>query len=251
MASRLALQNQALARLGTRSVITSETESSPEALAARQFFDQARDATLSAFEWRFATAFVAGAQIAGTAPQPWLYQYARPSDCVRLRRVMGPPQPPPSGLPATTPPYPGAVLVTAAPWCWWPEDGAGPWEWPWCGGPQGWRAPSPQPLPLAFEEGAAMGNGGFLPAVLTNVTPATLVYTTNGVDPAYWPPLFAAAFSWQLAFEMTVSLTGKLALQKQMQEGWAQAMQAARSVDRNAAVTSADYPPDWILARGP
>lgn len=89
MATPLDVCNLALARIGSRAPLTSLDEAAPEAFYCRMFFDQARDATLEAHAWRFATRHAALA-ISGTPPEQWAYQYALPADCIRVRGLVDP-----------------------------------------------------------------------------------------------------------------------------------------------------------------
>lgn len=104
MTTPLDVCNLALGRIGTRSAIASLTEASPEAYYCRLFYAQARDATLMAEDWRFATAFQALA-LSGTAPGRWRYQYAMPADCLKAHGIVDPRCIAPDAVnPATFPP---------------------------------------------------------------------------------------------------------------------------------------------------
>ena len=250
MADALAIANQALARLGTRSTVASFQEQSPEAQAANQLYQQAVQATLQAYDWQFATASVA-LSATGTAPQPWQYQYAVPTDCVRVRGVSGPcwPAPVPGTIPLQSgqaPPIPvpcgglfGPVLA--------------PWDAAYAAWAEGQWPMSPLPSP-PFKQGVMVSGpvaqgGGAVPVVWSDASPATMLYTTNALSEQFWPPLFAAAASWQLAYEMAIALTGKAQLQDAMAKGWQQALAAARTADGNASVGGDDYLTDWLLVR--
>lgn len=85
--SKVALCNLALARIGTRSRITSIDEASTEAAALKTFFDAARDQVLNDHPWNFATKRQALAESAIDPPADWTYRYDYPTDCVRARAL--------------------------------------------------------------------------------------------------------------------------------------------------------------------
>ena len=86
MASITDICNAALSHCGTRSKIASIDEGSAEANACLTHFTMARDTALRAFDWNFARLTQPLAQqAAGTSR--WAYQYALPTDLVRLRRL--------------------------------------------------------------------------------------------------------------------------------------------------------------------
>jgi hypothetical protein len=80
------LCNAALSHVGTRSKIAAIDEGSTEANACLTHFAMVRDATLRAFDWNFARMTVSLASL-GTPPARWLYKYAVPVDCIRIRRL--------------------------------------------------------------------------------------------------------------------------------------------------------------------
>lgn len=86
MISKVDICNLALAHIGQRT-INALTESSNEARKCNLFFDHARRATLQAIPWNFATRVQALALIANAESDEWEYVYARPSNCLMLRRV--------------------------------------------------------------------------------------------------------------------------------------------------------------------
>jgi hypothetical protein len=94
--------NLSLASVGTRSTIASLTEGSAESIQCSLHYDVALEATLRGAHWNFARKQVALALIADatqgqTVPQPWLYEYAIPSNCLLARFVL--PQLGSTGLP--------------------------------------------------------------------------------------------------------------------------------------------------------
>lgn len=102
-----ALVNQALIELGVSRRIASIEEGSDLAIAALEIYGQTRDALLRNKDWPFARRTTALVLLKGPPPpggynpeQPWtsayppsgwLYEYAYPSDCIKLGAVLPPP----------------------------------------------------------------------------------------------------------------------------------------------------------------
>lgn len=92
--SSTAIANKALSHLGVASTIADlDTESSAEARAAREFYEDARDEVLRDFPWPFATKVVSlalvtdyTAETSTTYPE-YGYAYRYPADAVRLLRI--------------------------------------------------------------------------------------------------------------------------------------------------------------------
>lgn len=114
-ASQVQICNLALASIGTRSTIASLTEGSAESIQCSLHYDVALEATLRGAHWNFARkqvslALIADATQGQPVPQPWLYEYALPSNCLLARFVL--PQLESTGLPmpnAQLPPVPFIV----------------------------------------------------------------------------------------------------------------------------------------------
>jgi hypothetical protein len=90
MPSKTEISNIALSHLGVgKEIANLDNEKSQEAAACRRFFDEARNATLRAFAWPFATKFEALALVADppTETSEWGLSYRYPSDCACLRRI--------------------------------------------------------------------------------------------------------------------------------------------------------------------
>lgn len=141
MTSVVDLYNRALAACGARSRVASPTEVSEEARNCNLLYPGIRDAALEMAPWDFAKVYTtlalikakpgtpenpsgaSGLWVATSPPPPWLYEYAYPSDCVRMRWVL----PQAIGLPDPGPPMryarasdlisgaQTAVILTSAP----------------------------------------------------------------------------------------------------------------------------------------
>jgi len=86
MASISDICNAAISHCGTRSKIASLDEGSAEATACATHFALARDSLLRAFDWNFARITGQLGQLQ-SPPARWVYKYALPVDCVRIRRL--------------------------------------------------------------------------------------------------------------------------------------------------------------------
>jgi hypothetical protein len=89
MASDIDICNLALLRLGTRSSISSLSETSAEAAACAMLYPVVRDSLLTRHQWGFATRRVALADL-GNPPSPWAFRYAYPTDCLQARALHQP-----------------------------------------------------------------------------------------------------------------------------------------------------------------
>lgn len=115
--SQVQICNLSLSGIGTRSTIASLTEGSAESVQCSLHYDTALEATLRGAHWNFARkqvslAVLADATQGQTVPQPWLYQYALPSNCLLARFVL--PQMGSTGLPMpNVQPRPVPFIVTS------------------------------------------------------------------------------------------------------------------------------------------
>lgn len=80
--------NMALRRLGNEVPISSIFEGSKASRAGLEVYGQTRDDLLCERDWEFARRDVAASTNGQTAIAPWLYEYAWPSDCLKLRYIM-------------------------------------------------------------------------------------------------------------------------------------------------------------------
>ncbi len=87
MPDLVTLANQALSHCGTRSKILDLNEGSPEANAVQTHLDTVRRQSLRLYDWNFARRTVTLSQVSPCSVVRWQYEYAVPSDMVRLRRL--------------------------------------------------------------------------------------------------------------------------------------------------------------------
>ena len=222
MSSQVQLCNLSLDAAGARSSISSIGENSAEGQACARHYEPALEAVLRSAHWNFARKQVnlsllkdATLNPPQTVPQPWCYEYAYPSDCLRARRVL--PQ----------------------------MSGTGGAAYP------GWQG-SPQNLPavsfLIGQDNDSSGNA--IPVVLTNEPQAQLVYTVRVTNPQLFDAEFEQAFIFYLASRLCGPLTGdkQLALSLFQQ---AQALTNKAAADNgDEGLTVIDQVPDWIRVRG-
>lgn len=225
--------------IGTRSTIASMTESTPEAQACTIHFEAACRALLRLAPWSFARyqANLALIAAAGNTPEnpnatppfppvPWMYEYAWPQDCVRLRQVK-----PPYYPPGSTPENSGIVLM--------PGFMGAPLTIPGMG-----NRPKYQ-IGLDYDS-----SGNQIKVVMSNLESAIIIYTALVDNPNLWDDEFSEAYVFMLASHLVGALIGDKQLDKALYEKAAQAAITARAVDGNEQPLSPDHTPDWIKVRG-
>jgi hypothetical protein len=91
--------------------------------------------------------------------------------------------------------------------------------------------------PVPFEEGVnAAGTAG---VIRTDVSPATLVYTMELIDPALWDAGFTSSFTIQLAAEIALGITGNGNVAQAMRQEAAISIQTQMPMGQAQSVTSA------------
>ena len=103
MTSAIDICNRALSMIGTRSTIASLDEASVEAQFCKIHYDNTRTSVLRVHNWSFARRQATLALIAAAAGMPenadgsgriplvpWSYEYAYPTDCLRVRAIYQP-----------------------------------------------------------------------------------------------------------------------------------------------------------------
>ncbi|MGA3113503.1 MAG: hypothetical protein ABSF90_03615 [Syntrophobacteraceae bacterium] len=263
MPSQIEVCNRALSVIGTRSsvgggaysLVASLTESTPEAQACTLHFEGACRALLRLAPWSFARATIQGALLAaapgtpenlnGTVPLPlvpistanpagsmplqivpWLYEYAWPQSCVRLRQVKPPVNSPSQGT-NTVPIWPGINMASPG------FGGSGSLD-------------NRVPYQISLDADSA---GNQIKVILTNIEYALIVYTALVDDPNLWDDEFTEAYIFMLASHLVGALVGDKQLDKALYEKAAQAAITARAVDGNEQPLSPSHTPDWIKAR--
>ncbi len=235
--SEVQICNEALSLVGTRSTITSLSESSAEAQQCNLRYATVRDRILRLAPWNFAKKVDTAAMLKaapGTPenteasgvwsnswpPPPWCYSYTYPADCLLLRAVLPQPYVLES---ATTPIYPYTQVNVA---------------------PQFNRA-------ARFSRGQDTDvNGNIVQGIFTNQNQAILCYTRRVTETGLFDTMFYSALVNALAGELSFPLTGET---RQSQALYAQANSliiSARVSDANESMDVLDHTPDWLRVRG-
>lgn len=213
--------NRALGLVGARATIASLNDPVQAAVQCKLHYTPMRRMLLRAAHWGFARRQVVLAQIgslaAGTAPYPWLYKYAYPQDCLKVRYLIEPSPVPPSSLPTT-----GETLL--------PYSGSRRWSF------------------LIGNDTDTGGNQQRM--ILTNLFQAAAVYTIDVTDTSIFDDLFSDALVAALASKLVIPLTGNVAMRQSFISEASAAVLNARVADGNEALPSTAHTPDWIQARG-
>lgn len=232
--SQISVSNRALAQAGTRVQIANFNEGSVEAgycslLYAPTFEQLARTARWGCLRFQTALTLLKAAQgtpenQSGTTlpvpPQPWLYEYLLPPDCLRVRFLQPTFVNPPAG---TVPifPTPSSVTATVMP-----------------------RTEIP------YVVAQDLVNGQMTRVILTNLSMAQIIYNKNNQNPAFWDSQFEAGYVAALAAFLIPPLNLNLALLNAQTKITDSIIAEARSTDGNESVTSQNREASWIVARG-
>lgn len=228
MSSDVQICNRALAEIGTRSTIVSLDEASTEAVNCKLQYTPMRQALLRAAGWGFAraqcTLTTLGTAANNTSPFPYLYEYAWPSDALKIKYLVDIP--------------PG---------------------WPFPTGPQTNNPPTgdPGPIPMfapsrknRFLVSSDIVNGSRQRVILSNLFQAIAIYTADVTDGSQWDPLFEEALVCLIASKIVIPLTGNAGMKTTFAQIAQQKVDIARAADGNEARPTTDHTPDWIKARG-
>lgn len=232
MTSAVDVVNIALAEIGSQSTISSFQEDSAEANAAALLYQPKIDALLRAAPWAFArkqvfltqlkAVLIDGVLQTDLPPQPWYYEYAYPSDCIRVRYLLPNFNYSSSGI--SIPPTTATSLMPFL----------------------GWNGE-----PIRFQIATDLdADDNTIRVLLTNLYQAQAVYTSRIDNPDLWDPSFLQAATSYLGVWFIQALArdrGGLRDQLGIMAG---VLKQARADDGNEASTSMDNTPDFILARG-
>ena len=152
-------------------------------------------------------------------PQPFLYEYLLPGDCLKARYLV-----PYTQQPATTPP-----LTTA-------------------GGQMLPRFRSNQAIPFAISADLD-AEGNEQQVLLTDLYNAQLVYTRRLTNIALWDSAFTRGAACALATWLAPALNGSQAMANACMAVAKAMLDQARVSDANEGPQSQDYPASWITAR--
>lgn len=152
-------------------------------------------------------------------PQPWLYSYSLPPDCLRARFIVPIiPNGAGSGTPLTTATFTNEPTMPV------------------------------QQIPFKVAYGTDQ-SGNPIQVVLTNLSQAQMVYTVNQQNPQIWDSMFTAAFVATLAAWLVPALSMDKAMIGIQSKIATELVMQARVSDGDEGSTCQDHIPDWIRAR--
>jgi hypothetical protein len=229
------LCNIALDQISARTSITGLNPPSPPnnvaAQAAARIYQLEADAVFRSAHWNSArvqgTLTLLRAQVGTpqnpsgalpTPPIPWLYEYAYPDDCLKVRFVIPSPQ-----LPATTSPLMTNVGVSYQP-----------------------LVRTGVPFVPAVDLDS---NGNQIKVILTNACMAQAVYTGRIENVDLWDPMLQNAVIGALGAWLCSPVSGSDERKKVAIAMAAGLIQQARISDGNEGITSTDHIPDWMQVR--
>lgn len=155
-------------------------------------------------------------------PQPWLYEYLLPPDCLMVRYLQPTFQNPPQG---TVPIFPTPSSI---------------------------NSPTLQPrtkIPFVVATDIDQ-QGNRSKVILTNLGQAQVIYTVNEPNPEFWDSQFQAAYVASLAAFLIPPLNLNLSLLNTQIKIANDIIATARSTDGNEGVISQNREASWIVARG-
>jgi hypothetical protein len=233
MTAPVDIVNQALQGIGSQAFISTFADGSVESNLAALLYEPTLNQLLRAAHWNFArkqraltllrAAIGTPENPSGalqTPPQPWLYEYAYPSDCLKVRF-----------LPALFPPSPVNPPLTTAPQVMIPNT------------------------PMAnYGTAFVVGQDSDLfdnPArvILTNLCQAQAVYTALVDNPDLWDSSFEQAMVYTLGAKFVNGIARNKALFDDMAQMAMNIVNQARVTDGNEGVTTSDHLPDWMQVR--
>lgn len=249
------IANQALDAIGSETVIGDLNEGTREAQVILRTYSQTIRQLHRAANWNFTrteVSLVLLADASGTTPNVgnivptgWIYEYAMPIDCMKVRFIpwnpngVNSPAPPQniqipnvpimSGLAAT----PAGVKIRPARFQ--------------------VASDSNYPVPPGSSDAVQGVSPQARTVILTNVKNAQCVYTALRNYPSNWDPLFrqavVAAIASQIAFPLNKDKKLGLAIRNQQIAILKSTLIEARLADGNESTSRADLSVDWINTR--
>lgn len=252
--------NQSFDAVAVDVVLGDLNDPTKEAQVSMRAYAQCRRQLLRAAHWDFARktaplfllADASGAtpNVGTLVPQPWLYEYAYPTDCLKVRFIpwnnfpQGTPAPPgniaiattPLTSVSSTPPFNNvktrrAKFVISTDYNY-PVQIVPGTEW--------WETPGVSPTGRTV--------------ILTNVYNAQAIYTEDMIYPNMWDPQFRAALVAYIASEIALSLSKeklpvKLQLRNEQIKIAKEKIAQARITDGNEGTYTNDISVDWMRIR--
>lgn len=234
MTSQVTIANRALAAAGAREQITSFTENSQSAINCNLLFqptfeELGRKAFWNCLRYQAPLTLLKAAQgtpenpdgtVLPIPPQPWLYEYLLPTDCLYVR-YLRPTFTPQAG---SVPIFPTSSSVA-----------------PYVNEPR---------FEIDFAVATDTVSGSLTKVILTNLDTAQIVYTQNNPNPDFWESEFQAAMVASLAMYLIPPLNLNMALLNTQNKIAQDIIAVAQSRDANEGMVVQDHTPDWVRARG-
>lgn len=233
--SQVNVCNLALLSIGSRSQISSLTENSTQSNACAQFYpfvfnSMARAANWNCLRKQAKLSLLAAAEGTPENPsgtglpvpsQPWLYAYAYPSDCLRLRFLL------PTFNTGQSGSVPQSTVGNAAPFS--------------------YSYRNQIPFAVAYSTDAT---GNPIIQILTNLCQAQAVYTVDQPNPVIWDSQFQQAMVAALAAYLVPALSLNLPLMNRAVAMAEKIIMQARVSDGDETFVTQNREADWIVARG-
>jgi hypothetical protein len=225
------LCNLALAEMGSRKFINSFSDTTAEAIVANIFWPSKIQMMLRAANWDFARAqatltlykqaiLSTGEPSPTPPPQPFLFEYIYPTDCLKVRFVL-----PTVNVTGVTPP------LTTAP-------GVVPFVGP---------APTAIPFVIGTDKDA---QGNPIKVLLTNLPAAQCIYTRDlSGYPDQWDMLFTSGATALLGAYFINALARNAAQYQAAVAMSKSIIDEARMANGNEAINDIDREASWVRAR--
>ena len=224
-----------MAAIGSQSSVTSvatsrggQPDGSNESNVLSLLYDPVRQGVLRAAYWNFARKQASLTQLKSaqdtntTCPQPWQYEYAFPSDCLRMRYLQ------PLLLNTGTT---NANVIPSGSYM------APPW-------------PVNQAIQFLVANDVPYSATAPIRVILTNVPNAIAVYTNDITDPNMFDSNFLDAFVYVLASRLALNLSGDKGTSDRMMKMAEEYLATAMRTDGDEGTQQQNTTPDWIRAHG-
>ncbi len=211
MSSVVEIANMALSRIGVSQRIDDLTEASLQAEQCTTFYEHSRDFVLRAdCDWGFATAYSVLARVEVNPSPEFLYAYAVPVDCLRIRRLVN-----------------KAFPVVDFPYCY--DQASVLW----------------QRMQAQFR----VINGSSNRLIATNAEEVTLEYTLKIDNPELFDPVFVSALAWKLASNIAPALSRDPGIAGSCESQYQAEIMRARTLSMNEGNVRNDFESSYIAVR--
>lgn len=211
MSSVVEIANMALSRIGVSQRIDALDEASLQAEQCATFYEHSRDYVLRAdCDWGFATAYSVLARSDDNPSPEFLYSYAVPTDCMRIRRLVNPDFP-----------------IVDLPWC--------------------YDRVSAELFNRQAQYKVINGSSNRF--IATNAESVTLEYTLKIENPELFDPVFVSALAWKLASNIAPGLSRAPGIASSCEGQYQAEILRARTVAMNEGNVRNDFESSYIAVR--